>query len=141
MELLLFILTGFGVTTIITKSEIFSPIRETLDTGHNTLKSNFFGFLIGCPLCVGFWVGVFQSLMFFSPVFEGFGLETFSILYYIFLRTFSIILDGALVGGIVWSIHIYLDLMQSKAQFFETKEMYYTWLAAQSEEENRKQIL
>ena len=46
MELLYFILCAFGLTTILVYGSIFNFIRP---------KHHFFH----CPMCMGFWVGVF----------------------------------------------------------------------------------
>ena len=46
MELLYFILSCFGITQIITKGTLFNKLRQL-------------GKFWGCPMCIGFWVGVF----------------------------------------------------------------------------------
>jgi len=46
MDLIFFILCSYGLTLIITYASIFNNIRP---------KSKFFH----CPMCIGFWVGVF----------------------------------------------------------------------------------
>ena len=50
MELLHFILIAYGMTYILIYGSIFSPIRP---------KHGKLGELFRCPLCLGFWVGVF----------------------------------------------------------------------------------
>ena len=66
MILFLFVLIGFGITTIITKSTLFEPLRDRLDNGGDSISENFWGLLIICPMCVGFWVGVLESFIFGS---------------------------------------------------------------------------
>jgi hypothetical protein len=46
LQLLYFILSAYGLTQILVYSTIFAPYRP---------KHHFFH----CPMCVGFWVGVF----------------------------------------------------------------------------------
>ena len=140
MMLLIFILAGFGVTTIITKSEIFSPLRRWLDTGGSNLANNFFGFLIVCPMCVGFWVGVFQSITMYSPSIDAFWSDyvfsgIISYIRFTFITIYSMVLDGAMLGGISWTIHIFLDYLDKKYDYLQTKELYYQWVAAKSEKE------
>jgi len=53
MDLLYFILTAYGLTQIIICGSIFDKIRPTKD------YLNGFGKLFHCPMCMGFWVGVF----------------------------------------------------------------------------------
>ena len=50
MNLLYFVLCAFGMTFIIVYGSIFNKIRP---------KQGFLGELLNCPLCTGFWVGVF----------------------------------------------------------------------------------
>ena len=50
MELTYFILIAYGLTYMLVYGSIFNPIRPT--TGK-------LGVLFHCPLCTGFWVGVF----------------------------------------------------------------------------------
>ena len=56
--LIVYIFIVNGLTGIITSGKIFEPLRRALDNGSNNLSSNFFGLLITCTECVGFWVGV-----------------------------------------------------------------------------------
>jgi len=50
MGLLYFILCSYGMTFIVVYGSIFNSVRP---------KTGKFGELFKCPLCVGFWVGVF----------------------------------------------------------------------------------
>ncbi len=50
MELLHFILCSYGMTYILIYGSIFNPVRPT---------KGKLGELFKCPLCMGFWVGVF----------------------------------------------------------------------------------
>ena len=50
MELLYFILCAYGMTFIIVYGSIFNSIRPT---------KGKLGELFHCPLCIGFWSGVF----------------------------------------------------------------------------------
>ena len=67
METLHFILAAYGMTFIIVYGKIFEDIRPSKDY---TKKWNT---LWNCPLCMGFWVGVFLSLL--SPYTELFSFE------------------------------------------------------------------
>ena len=62
MDFLYWVLASFGITTIISVSKIFKPVREFIGT-----KSKFLGELLACSMCTGFWVGVFLSLAYYSP--------------------------------------------------------------------------
>ena len=50
MDLIYFILCSYGMTFILVYGSIFNAIRPT---------SGKLGELLHCPLCTGFWVGVF----------------------------------------------------------------------------------
>ena len=54
MDLLCFILTGWGMTQILVYGTIFENQRDWIME-----KSDWLGTLIHCPMCTGFWVGVF----------------------------------------------------------------------------------
>ena len=78
MELLYFILTSYGLTQILVYCSIFEKQR-----GYILEKSEWFGKLVHCPMCTGFWVGVFL-----------FGINGFTELF-----TFEVSLINALVLG------------------------------------------
>ena len=132
IQLLLFILIGFGITTIITKSTIFEPLRDRLDTGGESIYNNFWGLLIICPLCVGFWIGVVESFMFGSLSANVFSFENSSYLsgffnnilyggYFIFTK----IADGAIVSCFSWFIHSYIAYLDSAYEYNQTMDTYY----------------
>lgn len=50
MNLLIFILISYGLTQILCYGKIFDKVRP---------KSGFFGELLACSMCTGFWVGLF----------------------------------------------------------------------------------
>ena len=50
MELIYFILCAFGLTQILVYGAIFDGIRP---------KNGKLGELLNCPMCMGFWVGVY----------------------------------------------------------------------------------
>lgn len=57
LELLIFILLVYGLSFIITESEIFDNIREKI-------KGEFFIKLLNCLVCTSFWVGMIISFWF-----------------------------------------------------------------------------
>ena len=54
MDLVCFILASWGMTQILVYGTIFEKQRNLIME-----KSDWFGTLIHCPMCMGFWVGVF----------------------------------------------------------------------------------
>ena len=54
MDLLYFILASWGMTQIIVYGSIFESLREWIAE-----RSFWLGTLIHCPMCTGFWAGVF----------------------------------------------------------------------------------
>jgi hypothetical protein len=56
-KLFLILLSGYGLTMIITKGNIFKQIRERITTYSMKL-----GIFISCPQCVGLYCGVLLSL-------------------------------------------------------------------------------
>ena len=53
MDLIYFILTAYGLTQILVFGSIFNKVRPS----RKWLSG--FGKLFHCPMCMGFWVGVF----------------------------------------------------------------------------------
>ena len=49
-ELIYYILVGYGLTQILVYGRLFDKIRP---------KNNFFN----CPMCIGFWVGLFLGIV------------------------------------------------------------------------------
>tara|TARA_R110000851_G_scaffold74030_1_gene163404 strand:- start:261 stop:557 length:297 start_codon:yes stop_codon:yes gene_type:complete len=61
MQLLYFILAAWGLTQILVYGSIFDKIRPT---------KGFFGTLFHCPMCLGFWAGVFlYGISFYTELF------------------------------------------------------------------------
>lgn len=50
MTFIWFCLISYGLTQILIYGKIFDPIRP---------KTGWFGQLLSCPMCTGFWVGLF----------------------------------------------------------------------------------
>ena len=50
MTFIWFCLISYGLTQILVYGKIFDPIRP---------KTGWFGQLLKCPMCTGFWVGLF----------------------------------------------------------------------------------
>ena len=55
MDLLAFILACYGMTMILVYGKIFNTVRPT---------TGFFGDLLKCTMCTGFWVGIFNWFLF-----------------------------------------------------------------------------
>jgi|TARA_R110000824_G_scaffold258494_1_gene447461 hypothetical protein len=53
MDLLYFVLCSYGLTMILVFGSIFNKIRPNKDWLRGTGK------IFHCPMCMGFWVGVF----------------------------------------------------------------------------------
>ena len=76
---LVWILGTFGMATIIVNSQIMLPVRNFLtfskmlkdESGNYTevveRKFKFFGKLVNCILCMGFWSGIFWGSMYWHP--------------------------------------------------------------------------
>ena len=61
MELIWFVLSAYGLTQILVYGSIFNAIRPA---------KGFFGELFHCPMCLGFWVGVFlYGISFYTELF------------------------------------------------------------------------
>jgi len=83
MDLAWFILTGYGLTQLIVYGSIFESARAYIKT-----KSSFFGELVHCPMCTGFWTGVLL-----------FGLNPFTELFTFELNLVNLLVCGWLGSG------------------------------------------
>lgn len=125
MELIIFILAGISITTIVTKSTLFEPLRDFLDTGGEYLSNNFWGLLIKCPMCMGTWVGMYLSLVLGSISFEIlFGSEELGFISFWAKYITCFIADGVIIGAISWTLHSYLGYLDIKSEYYETKDVY-----------------
>lgn len=98
----------YGHTNIITQSEIFEPIRDWADK-----TSHFLSSLFSCPMCMGFWVGVFWSFiaifwpqLTLSPTLSFLSNE--NVPYWI-----RFLCDGIIGSAISWIVHNFISALMS----------------------------
>jgi hypothetical protein len=90
-----------GLTIIMSAGSIFDSTREFVSS-----KNKFLGELVSCPMCLGFWVGLFFGFL---------------------LMNHPPVIVAGMVSVISWGIFNFVDLMM-------TISAYYTGLiAAQGE--------
>lgn len=85
MDLIWFILSSTGLTTLLVYATIFDPIRPSKEW------LNGWGHLFHCPLCLGFWAGIFMFAV--NPWTE--------------LFTFDYTVTNSLICGCVSSLNAY----------------------------------
>ncbi len=88
------LLISYGMTHIITGTKIFEWLRVLLDK----ISPNFFGFLIQCPACTGFWIGVVLSFL-YMPM--AYGINVFA----------TYLINGCLSSGINWLLFMFMDFL------------------------------
>lgn len=66
MKLFIFILVSVSITNIITSEFIFEDFRNWWEEKLFP-KSKKLKYLISCPVCTGFWIGLFTSFLFGIP--------------------------------------------------------------------------
>jgi len=103
LNLLLFYLGCYGLTTLIVQSVIFRPIR-------NFFKKGFIHKLLNCMMCTGFWVGLFSVLLLgYSPTNNLLiQLENPGNIRFIY----SILFDAFSVVSFVWLLYIIQSLFE-----------------------------
>lgn len=128
IQLLIFMLVAYGMTTILVYGSIFNGLRQSI---HNWGNSDYMAFnglgnfiseLIKCILCTSTWVGFFLSLTFFSPIHNFIGLNEYV----------SVFFDGMLSAGSVWAINAIIEWFEENRP---QKVEYY------QEPENEQEIL
>jgi len=105
IELLIFMIAAYGMTTILVYGSIFNGLRQKIHNWANSENTpfNFLGKfiseLIQCMLCTGTWVGFFLSLTMFSPIHNFIGLNEY----------YSVFFDGMFSAGSVWAINAIIE--------------------------------
>ena len=83
VEFLLFLLGCSGFTITFMLGSIFQRVRDFIEK-----HSSFFGEMIYCPLCLGFWVGVAGSFIYnYNTFLSGFSI---SLVSWIVINTFVV---------------------------------------------------
>ena len=129
IQLLIFMLVAYGMTTILVYGSIFNGLRDGIHTAGSdegfVFTRPIFKFiseLIKCILCTSTWVGFFLSLTFFSPIHNFIGLNEYV----------SVFFDGMLSAGSVWAINAIIEWFEENRP---QKVEYY------QEPENEQEIL
>ena len=97
MMLLFWILSAYGMTTIIVYGSIFEKFRDFV-----IRYSNFFGKLITCMMCTSFWVGAFMSI-----VLGGLANHYFKGVWYEYL-----FFDACFTSGAVWALNGIIEFFE-----------------------------
>jgi len=130
IELLIFMIAAYGMTTILVYGSIFNGLRESIhnwgDNDYAPFNSvgKFISELIKCMLCTGTWVGFILSLLMFSPIHTFIGLDEY----------YSVFFDGMLSAGSVWAINAIIEWFEENRPVKE--QVYY-----QEPETEEEQIL
>ena len=93
MELIIWILSAYGMSQILVFGAIFDKPRNWI-----TKHSTFFGDLLSCMMCTSTWVGFFFSLTFFSPTLTMVKIEYSNIFF-----------DGVLASGAEWTLKAIIE--------------------------------
>lgn len=96
MELLISILTVYGISAIITISKIFEPLRDFAEK----YSPNFWKYLTSCMQCLPFWVGLLVSFVIGGPI----EIANEKLPLYLNL-IFTYLFSGALFSGTTLLIH------------------------------------
>ena len=59
LNLLTFILACYGMTMIVVYSKLFEKPRSII----NSLNIEYLSYMLKCPMCMVFWVGIFNWLL------------------------------------------------------------------------------
>ena len=89
MELIYFILAAYGLTQILVFGSIFNKIRPPKSWLHG------FGKLFHCPMCMGFWVGIFL-----------FGINSYTELFTFEYSAASALILGCLSSGTTYLMSV-----------------------------------
>lgn len=124
----LFLMISYGLTLIITQGSIFEGLRNYF----NKVSPNFFGILLSCVKCTGFWVGLLLGV-FFNPIYPFIlaYLPVKIVIGKVFLYIISIVLCGGLSSGFSWLLNSYVEYLNitSELSMLQKKEITYKMLS------------
>lgn len=96
MNILIFLLTCYGITNMLVFGSIFNSWRQFWNKNNPT----FFGKLFSCPMCLSMWVGTILSVVLtyynVPTPWSSIGLTNYYALNF---------LNGCLSSGSVWILH------------------------------------
>lgn len=100
-QILVWALCCYGITLVINSSKLTLGLRQWVME-----RSEFFGYGLECPMCVGFWVGVVLSLaahLRIAPV-GSVALDAIPGGH----ATLEAVLNGFASSAVCWAIHVVL---------------------------------
>ena len=129
MEILITVLTVYGISAIVTISKVFESLRDVAEKH----SPNFWKYLTSCMQCFPFWAGIFVSFVLGAPV------EVANEMFPSYLNVFlTYLFSGALLSGTTMLIHtLYVHLrgeMWSKFQEMERKRKIKKGVIGENEE-------
>jgi len=92
MDLIYFVLAAYGLTQILIVGSIFNKIRPS------TQWLRGFGKLFHCPMCMGFWVGIFL-----------FGINSYTELFTFDYNLVNALILGSLSSGTSYLISVLVN--------------------------------
>jgi len=107
MDLLYFILASWGMTQILVYSSIFEKARHWINE-----KSHWFGALIHCPMCTGFWVGVFL-----------FGINSMTELFNFEYNIANLLILGCLSSAVSYALNVIVSDGGIKLNHIQEREI------------------
>jgi len=99
MEILILILSVYGISNILVYGKIFSWLRTLMEKIH-------MGGLINCIMCTSFHVGWIMATLLYDPIVQTFNVDETNILFVIGYK----IIGGGMLSGTTW----FINEMESK---------------------------
>jgi hypothetical protein len=104
--LLFYVISCYGITTILVQSKAVAPLRKSLD-------GTIIGELLKCMLCTGFWVGLLSPLLFGFTLVEYLSQIQFVSPWY---PVAKYLINGFFVSGIVFLIYLFQLCLEKYAE-------------------------
>lgn len=100
MEIFYFMIVAYGMANILVYGKIFDKPRNWVTSNSEFLKK-----LLSCIFCTGWWVGVYLSLLLFSPALA-LKLDNPILNWGLYgIYPLALFFDGCFTSGICWLIH------------------------------------
>jgi MFS family permease len=97
MNLIMWLFISYGMSNIMVFGSIFNTPREWI-----TRKSEWFGKLVNCMMCLPFYVGIFMSLVLGGLTNKFFPCPWYMCLFF----------DAVLTSGLVYSFNVLVEKLE-----------------------------
>ena len=128
----IYIFLVYGMTNIITQSSIFEPLRIKINE-----KNPMLGLLVSCPMCMGFWVGIFALFCGYVPMRDNVDILPIPIVNSLLYA----VLIGSIASGVAWLMHNVVSLIGYGADYLKASTVLQEYERLEDELNDEKNTI